>query len=153
MVSGPAIGYVYGIKDPDTEQYVFVGNGPRPWESIKRHLRDSSNPRLKQWIKDLFNKYPKGLEVLDTVVCEQYHYYQDTGELIPLPAIKDGVTRLEWTIFGEEENSRPDEEIVEPRGHILNQGTLKSRTIRRLKNEGHPLVNGVPGRKKREPVE
>lgn len=138
MVRGPAVGYIYGVKDPDTGKYVFIGNGMRPWESIQRHLNRSSNPRIREWAQDLFTRYPNGVEILTTEVCDRWH-----GDVVVIPEPANGVTRLEWDILDEETETLPLREGEKP----IVVAPRKTRIIKRLIAEGHPLLNDLPGRR------
>lgn len=146
MPKGVATGYVWGIKDPrltaeDKPDVVYVGNGQRPWESVRRHIQESSNMELFEWSKDLFKDFPEGVEVLGKEVCDKWH-----GEPVEIPPPVEGRTRLEWVIFGEEQN---DDLLPKDPGserQVLPLGTLKSHIIKKLRAEGHPLLNRPAGR-------
>lgn len=145
MVRGPSTGYIYGIKDPQTDLIVFVGNGRRPWESIWRHLTDSVNPKVSVWARQLRSMHPEGIEVLTNVVCDHYHWEKDgkIGLEPKIPPKPPHLCRLEWVILGEEtETYSFDNED----GRQIFTKTKKREVIDRLLKEGHPLLNGQPGR-------
>ncbi len=135
MVRGPAVGYVYGIKDPETGKYVYVGNSPYPWEAVRRHLLASSNKELRAWVDVLKEKHPEGLQILGREVCDKFF-----DPTIELPENATGRLRVEWTIFGEEkETFEDDTNAIIPR--------IKPGIVRKLVAEGHPLVNSKLGRR------
>lgn len=146
MPRGNAIGYVYAIHDPRLpkgKDIVFVGNGARPWESIQRHLTESSNPRVAGWAKQLWEEYPT-LTVLGQVVCDQFH-----GDPVTIPPPPPHETRLEWSILALEEDDRGNPAIVDQGDSLLLSRpvpTKKAFWIRRLLEEGHPLLNNPTGR-------
>lgn len=143
MAKGKSGGYVYGIKDPRLTaagklDVVFVGNGRRPWESVQRHLQDSSNPEMWEWAKGLFEDFPEGLVIHDHIVCDAYH-----GEEVEFPQPIEGRTLVEWVIFDIEDEGDEDEPGMTT---ITPKGTKKQKVIERLRKEGHPLMNKESGR-------
>jgi len=150
MGRGPSTGYIYGIKDPYSGKYVFVGNGMAPWISIRRHLLDSSNEKLKAWAKPIMKANPKGVQVLGSIICERWELAAERGvpvEELEEPAIPvntSDLLRIDWDILGFEAETPlyPDREAS-----VVESGTLKFKIIKQLLEEGHPLVNGHPGRR------
>lgn len=141
MAKGPATGYIWALKDPRLPEggnIVYVGNGSRPWESIQRHLKRSSNPRVAKWAEELHKSFPEGLVIRGREVCDRYH-----GENIPLIEPKDGRTIIEWTILGIEEETYDYENDMTS---VMYVGTLKNQIISDLKAQGHPLMNETAGR-------
>ena len=136
MVKGPAQGYIYAIVDPDTGKYIWVGNALRPWLSIQRMLLEPP-PRIKAWVNDLCDKYPQGIEVLGSIVCDKFLDPEDTTPLPPEG--KD--FRLEWHILALEDDSLD--------GSVP---AKKQSIIKQLRDEGHPLLNGHPGRPRQSGV-
>lgn len=141
MARGPATGYVFAIRDPFTNKFIWVGNSRRPWENINIHLYDSSNPKMKEWVKQLNAKATKGLQVLQAIICDRYH-----GEDIELPPVPEGMIRIEWEIFGEEQESDGDAQLD---GSTVVMPRLKKQIVEKLLAEGHPLINASLGRPKR----
>lgn len=131
--------YVYVIKDPRIEgdkNIVFVGTGAYPWESVERHLEKSSNPDVAKWAEGLHASFPEGIEILGRIVCSNWH-----GDNVPVPERRPGVTRVEWDVVAFD-----DKDTDESSGSKIVGGTSKTYWIRRLKEEGHPLLNRVVGR-------
>lgn len=143
MAKGKSGGYVFGIKDPrltakGEPDIVFVGNGRRPWESVERHLRDSSNAQVWEWAKGLFEDFPEGLVIHDQIVCDAYH-----GEEVEFPEPIEGRTLVEWVILDVEDD---DDHVDAGLLRVGQKGTKKQQVIRKLMREGHPLMNRFPGR-------
>lgn len=135
--------YVWFIRDPritaaeegsEPLNIVYVGSGYEPWLSVKRHLTRSSNPELQNWVSKLHDDFPEGIQILDQVVCEIYH-----GEIRNLPEPTPGITRVEWGILAYEGDRVQGD-------HYTNLGTLKAYWIKKLKAQGHPLLNRGVGR-------
>ena len=144
---GPAVGYIFVIKDPrlpDGKNIVYVGNGLRPWESVIRHLKRSSNPAMAEWATGLANDFPEGFEVLGQVVAERYH-----GERIELPPPQPGLTRIEWDIIDVEEE---DISSGSDDSRVLQIRTRKNSWIASLRAQGHPLKNESAGRPRLKPL-
>lgn len=135
MVKGPAVGYIYGIKDPYTDLYIYVGNSPYPWEAVKRHLDHSSNPELREWAERLKLKHPEGIQILGREVCDKWY-----DASVELPA-RNNKFRVEWSIFGVET------ETFEAPGDIRTVPRIKPKIINDLLDRGHPLINRPVGRR------
>ena|SRR5579859_1551319 len=129
-------GYIFGIKDPETGHFVFIGNGTKPWESVQRHLQRSSNHQLRAWAKQFGDK----IEILGEVIVRQYN-----GEPVNIPPVREGFTRIEWEILGVESDYR--DETAEAQITIVPK-TIKQRKIEELKSAGYKLLNAEPGRPK-----
>lgn len=151
MARGASSGYVFAMKDPRLTRegkpdIVYVGNGRRPWESVARHLRDSSNPEVLEWATGLFQDFPEGLEVLGQEVCDRFH-----GENVPVTPLTPGRTRLEWEILAlEDDDQSADSWRQETHGshQVIAPGTRKQTLIRQLREQGHPILNRGAGRPK-----
>lgn len=146
MARGPAGGYVFAIRDPRIQgekNIIFVGNGGQPWISIQQHLRQSSNQAMIEWARGLQKDFPNGVEVLGDIVCRAYH-----GEQVEVPPSPPGITRLIWEILDLE--TEPPE--TQGSQVIVPLGTRKIYWIKKLVSEGHPLLNKLPGRPRKDAV-
>lgn len=141
----PASGYIYTIRDPRIPKpynIIFVGNSDVPWVAVERHLRRSSNPRVAEWATKLIADFPEGLRMHGQIVADRWH-----GENIDLPESYDGRTLLEWDIVDFEEEQLPSDDHA---FHTIGRGSKKAYWIKKLQDEGHPLLNNVAGRPRKQ---
>lgn len=133
--------YVYAIRDPETDKIVFVGTSQTPWVSVQLHLQDSSNPAMRDWARDLAEKYPEGIEILDSIVCDAYE-----GEDVVYPEVGEGRTRIVWEIL----DTEPERQDTAAGVTIIPLQSRKKYWMDRLIKEGHPIKNRQPGRPAKE---
>lgn len=96
---------VYGIRDPETENFVYIGQTGRFRKRVRDHLRNGQRPRssppVKKW---LYEAMRSGLlptfEVLQHCVDEQASLDEETAQIRKLTA--DGIVLLNnWKIHRE----------------------------------------------------
>lgn len=59
---------IYGLKDPRTDEYKYVGKSVQGIRRAKSHLSNSHNPLVNEWIKDLkMNNYLPDIIILENV--------------------------------------------------------------------------------------
>lgn len=131
--------YIYLIRDPRNDEPVFVGSAYRPWEAVTQHLKESTNPDVRDWADGLKRDFPQGLEILDHIVCDAFH-----GEPVEIPPVRPGFTRIKWEILDQE----PDPYETTRNTRVIPLRSRKAYWIERLTNEGHHLLNGKVGRPK-----
>lgn len=146
-------GYIFGVREPVTNKYIFVGNSYTPWKSLKRHLKDSSNKEFKFWAKKFQKEHPF-IDLLSEEVLSRWELAKSNGLLLDEvkfdePPIPDGKIRLYWDVLGYEDTDFTyiGTQDIEPE-----RGSAKNFIINKLKAEGHPLFNGSAGRKKRPTI-
>lgn len=135
-------GYLFGVKDPDTGLYVYIGMSQRPWEYIFRMMNARSIcPQFYDWTRELFQKHPTGVEILGPVVADRYWATLNGEEPPPLPPPHPYKILMEWEILGIHDEYQYEDGRINVSGP-----SRKSRLISELKAKGHPIFSKIAGR-------
>lgn len=144
-MQGSITGYIYLIRDPfilQEKNGIYIGNSFQPWKAVEGHLLNSSNIKVASWASETIKKCEgRNIEILGQEVCDIYH-----GESIIIPPVPPNTIRIEWEILGYQEDYTGADLTEEEWRAVKANGPLKYQLIRQLKSEGHPLLNGLPGR-------
>lgn len=128
---------IFGLCDPRLPEggnIVYVGQSSDPQKTIQNLLRHTANKRLRSWIDELAQDFPEGLVL-------QYGE-KDT----PIGPGADGRLYMKWIKL--EEHYRAD--TFSGGDVVLQFKAPVSMIIEELKAEGHPLLNGMRGRPKKD---
>lgn len=131
MAKGKAGGWVFVIIDPDTNEYVFVSNSRNPNEAIYRMLRWPSGKLMKDWVKQLFYNHTEGIQIAKNPVEPFDGFEHRDQELDPNMCV------LQWKILTKEIDEKP--------GVFMIGMTEKYKLVKQLQDEGHNLLNIIPG--------
>jgi hypothetical protein len=139
-------GYIFGVKEPETGKYVYIGLSRRPWEYLYRMVNSRKIcPAFFDWIHDVFERYPLGVEILGEVVADRYWAQINGDPVPPLPEKHPYKTLIEWEVIGMQ-----DEEGYDMQARIsVSTPSLRSRIIKKYKAEGHPIFTKTAGRPKK----
>lgn len=135
------VGYIFGLKDPVSNQYIYVGVGKEPWLTINRWMSRPPNEGFARWRDSIKERYAQ-IQILGKIVAQNYH---GAGLEIPEPPLDR--QRLEWDILGEDQEEDP----IYSEGETVSieiVASNRARIINDLLREGHPLLNRRAGRPK-----
>lgn len=146
-------GYIYAICDPriaGEKNIIFIGSSRQPWTAVARHLKRSSNTDMRDYVKKMMSElrakgyvYWRKKEVVEA--------YEEQREVSPLKF--DSGIEIPWKILGvymdAELYELELEKVQKTYGSIENVEPNWSRNewTERLMDQGHPVLNGRPGRK------
>lgn len=148
-------GYLYGILNSNN-QVVWVGKHDRPAEEIAKYMKDSrTHPQLTKFFTDYQEEHGgKPLALLTDIVIQSWINTVEGREPLDLEAEKrkyPDKTFVNYLIFSyiddvtyktPEENSN----ILTP---TLKTPSERIKLIKELKEEGHPILNLLPGGKRK----
>lgn len=138
--SYPQEGFVFGIINPETGYYIYVGIAVRPWEQINRLCNSKTMcPPFYEWFQALRNRYTF-IEILGSIVVDRYLSAKDGIEGPDLPPSPSIYPRLEWDVLDEVEPGETE------KLSFVGARTKKAYWMKKLIAEGHPLLSKLGGR-------
>lgn len=161
------IGYVFAIHDvlkkeekrkqqkkglPPPLDIVYVGFARTPWVSIQRLILEPPNEAFKEYLGRVYQVYPGGLiipgtEVLEIFFAERAHLPYDVLEPVGIGTEKKAY--IEWSVLEEVSVGAAVAAYQESaEGRQVVGRSPKFKYIEALTNEGHELLNKLPGRPK-----
>lgn len=149
------VGYVYAIKDPrilSDKNIIFVGSSNEPWIAVERHMKRSQNKVLREYVKGML----KELKPKSYVFWRQKEIvvaWHDNVEIEESPLTREGGIEIPWIVLGQYMEPEEYEQEVHKavRSGIsledLEPNWSRNEWVEYLVDQGHPVLNGRPGRK------
>ena len=136
----PQVGFIFGIINPETGFYIYVGISAYPRDQIYRLCTSKKLcPSFYQWFQELKDRY-QFIEVLDNVVMDRFQNAKIGIEGPDLPPQPGVYPRMEWDILDEVELGETG------KLPLIGARTKKAYWMKKLAAEGHPLLSQLGGR-------